>query len=60
MEVLHPLYGTVIVLNGPRSAGKGTLPSYLCENLGEHHLHIELDASRPVAFRRRISIALPR
>ncbi|VVE38514.1 Chloramphenicol phosphotransferase family protein [Pandoraea horticolens] len=45
-EMLHPPYGTIIVLNGPSSAGKSTLSKYLCENLAEHHLHIELDAFR--------------
>ncbi|EON13248.1 chloramphenicol phosphotransferase CPT family protein [Pandoraea sp. SD6-2] len=45
-EMLHPPYGTIIVLNGPSSAGKSTLSRYLCENLAEHHLHIELDAFR--------------
>lgn len=39
-------YGTIVVLNGPSSAGKSTLSRYLCENLVEHHLHIELDAFR--------------
>lgn len=45
-EILRPPYGTIIVLNGPSSAGKSTLSKYLCENLAEHHLHIELDAFR--------------
>ncbi|MFM0158664.1 chloramphenicol phosphotransferase CPT family protein [Paraburkholderia sediminicola] len=45
-EILHPPYGTIIVLNGPSSAGKSTLSRYLRENLVEHHLHIELDAFR--------------
>lgn len=45
-ETLHPPYGTIVVLNGPSSSGKSTLSRYLCENLVEHHLHIELDAFR--------------
>ncbi|MFL9875967.1 chloramphenicol phosphotransferase CPT family protein [Paraburkholderia megapolitana] len=45
-EMLHPSYGTIVVLNGPSSAGKSTLSRYLCENLIEHHLQIELDAFR--------------
>ncbi|NTX29237.1 AAA family ATPase [Burkholderia pyrrocinia] len=45
-EMLHPPYGTIVVLNGPSSAGKSTLAKYLCENVVEHHLHIELDAFR--------------
>ncbi|OXS90109.1 hypothetical protein B7H01_18600 [Pandoraea apista] len=39
-------YGTIVVLNGPSSAGKSSLAKYLRENLVEHHLHIELDAFR--------------
>ncbi|WP_133650433.1 chloramphenicol phosphotransferase CPT family protein [Paraburkholderia flava] len=45
-EMLQPPYGTIVVLNGPSSTGKSTLSKYLCENLVEHHLHIELDAFR--------------
>lgn len=45
-EMLHPPYGTIVVLTGPSSAGKSTLSKYLCENLVEHHLHIQLDAYR--------------
>ncbi|CAJ0792709.1 Chloramphenicol 3-O phosphotransferase [Ralstonia holmesii] len=45
-KMLQPPYGAIVVLNGPSSAGKSTLSKYLCENLVEHHLHIELDAFR--------------
>jgi len=45
-EIPHLRYGTIIVLNGPSSAGKSTLGRYLCEQLIEHHLHIELDVFR--------------
>lgn len=45
-KMLQPPYGAIIVLNGPSSAGKSTLSKYLCENLVEHHLHIELDTFR--------------
>lgn len=44
--MLQPPYGAIVVLNGPSSAGKSTLSKYLCENLVEHPLHIELDAFR--------------
>lgn len=44
-ETLRPP-GTIVVLNGPSSAGKSTLSKYLCENLDEHHLHVELDVFR--------------
>ncbi|VWD57624.1 putative chloramphenicol resistance protein [Burkholderia lata] len=39
-------HGAIVVLNGPSSAGKSTLSRYLCENLDEHHLHVELDVFR--------------
>lgn len=45
-ELPHRPYGAVVVLNGPSSAGKSTLARYLCENLIEHHLHVELDVFR--------------
>ncbi|WP_419690486.1 chloramphenicol phosphotransferase CPT family protein [Burkholderia theae] len=44
-ETLRPP-GSIVVLNGPSSAGKSTLSKYLCENLDEHHLHVELDVFR--------------
>lgn len=46
MEMPHMPCGTIVVLNGPSSAGKSTLAKYLCENLSEPHLHVELDAFR--------------
>ncbi|AXF25448.1 hypothetical protein CUJ89_33805 [Burkholderia pyrrocinia] len=44
-ETLRPP-GAIVVLNGPSSSGKSTLSKYLCENLDEHHLHVELDVFR--------------
>lgn len=44
-ETLRPP-GAIVILNGPSSAGKSTLSKYLCENLDEHHLHVELDVFR--------------
>ncbi|MCA8214414.1 chloramphenicol phosphotransferase CPT family protein [Burkholderia cepacia] len=45
-EMPAPHHAAIVVLNGPSSAGKSTLSRYLCENLGEHHLHVELDVFR--------------
>ncbi|WP_175907827.1 MULTISPECIES: phosphotransferase-like protein [Burkholderia] len=45
MQALRPA-GRVIVLNGPSISGKSTLAKYLCENLEQQHLHVELDAFR--------------
>lgn len=44
-ETLRPP-GAIVVLNGPSSSGKSTLARYLCENLDEHHLNVELDVFR--------------
>ncbi|HDR9583670.1 TPA: AAA family ATPase [Burkholderia stabilis] len=44
-EMLRPP-GVIVVLNGPSSSGKSTLSRYLCENLDEHPLHVELDVFR--------------
>ncbi|MCA8324369.1 phosphotransferase-like protein [Burkholderia cepacia] len=41
-ETLPPP-GAIVVLNGPSSLGKSTLSKYLCENLQERYLHVELD-----------------
>ncbi|MCA8119982.1 chloramphenicol phosphotransferase CPT family protein [Burkholderia cepacia] len=41
-----PPPGGIVVLNGPSSSGKSTLSRYLCENLNEHPLHVELDVFR--------------
>lgn len=45
-EMPEPRHGAIVVLNGPSSAGKSTLSRFLCENLDEHHLHVELDVFR--------------
>ncbi|KMN50148.1 MULTISPECIES: chloramphenicol phosphotransferase CPT family protein [Burkholderia] len=44
-ETLRPP-GGIVVLNGPSSSGKSTLSRYLCENLDERPLHVELDVFR--------------
>ncbi|MBJ9751729.1 phosphotransferase-like protein [Burkholderia cepacia] len=41
-ETLPPP-GAIVVLNGPSSSGKSTLSKYLCENLQERYLHVELN-----------------